>query len=166
MPPRAGHILTTSDFDVFGVTIFKTATESVTSSTTLQNDDQLFFAVVANARYTFDGIITYDGAAAGDLKVAFTYPALATFEWSNYGNTGPAAGTSVTDLNTVIQTNDARSLNALPTPSPPGLSFRPGGYLITGANAGTLQMQWAQDTSSATATRVRTGSWLRLVRAG
>lgn len=166
MPIRAGHIVNIADFDIFGVTLFKTATESVTSSTALQNDDQLFFSVAANARYTLEGFIIYDGATSGDLKLAFTYPAGATFEWSNYGNTGPAAGTSLTDMNTVIQTNDARSVNATPTPSPPGLSLAPRGYLITSSTAGTLQLQWAQDTSSATATRVRAGSWLRLMKVG
>lgn len=166
MPIRAGHMVVTSDFDIFGVTLFKTATESVTSSVALQNDDQLFFAVAGNSRYTMEGFIIYDGATAGDLKVAFTYPAGATFEWSNRGNTGPAAGTSLTDFNTVIQTNDARSINATPTPSPPGLHFAPIGYLITSSTAGNLQMQWAQDTSSATATRVRSGSWLRLMKVG
>lgn len=167
MPIRAGHIVVTSDFDIFGITLFKTATESVTSSTTLQNDDQLFFSVAANSRYTIEGFIVYDGASAGDLNCDFTVPSGSTFGWVNFANSGPDAGTSVTDYSTVLQTaSDARKINSLPLASPPGLAFRPAGYLFTGANAGTLQFRWAQGTSNATATRIQAGSWLRLSKIG
>lgn len=163
MPIRAGHIVTTSDFDIFGVTVFKTVTESVTSNTTLQSDDQLFFSVVANSRYTLEGYVIYDGATdtAGGLKADFTVPAAASFEWTNFGaNTGGVTGYNVTTQGASV----ARDMPTLPTPSPPGMSFRPAGYIFTAGTAGTLQFRWAQQTSNATATRVRSGSWMRLAK--
>ncbi len=145
--------------------ISKGSTESVTSSTALQNDDDFAFAVLSNGFYVLEGYVIIDGASAGDFNCDFTVPAGATLAWTNFANTGPDAGTSVTDMNTVIQAaSEARKINTLPLANPPGLSFAPRGYLNIGATAGTLQFRWAQGTSNGTATRVQGGSWMKLSR--
>lgn len=166
MPIRAGHIVTVEDFDVFGVTAYKTANESVTSSTTLQNDDLLLLPVVANARYIMDAQLFYSGAtdgATGGLKLGWTGPSGATMTWSSYGvnqNLAPA---------TVNYNVVGEAIGGLPRPlATSGVGFTmscvPRGLLNTASNSGNLQLQWAQGGSSATATIVQAGSWIRLTR--
>ena len=52
----------------------KTATESVTSSTTLQDDDELVVTVEANTKYRVELLLLYDGNAAGDIQVKLVAP--------------------------------------------------------------------------------------------
>lgn len=158
---RAGHIATVGDFDAIGTTVLKTSTESVTSSTTLQNDDQLFLAVVANAKYAIEGLLLYDGAGAGDFKVAFTTPSGATINW---GGTAPQSGVGVNSLNANVATASGAALAFACNGAGNTMLAQPKGYLAIGATAGNLQLQWAQQASSATATRVFLGSQLKLTR--
>lgn len=141
---------------------FKTSNETVTSSTTLQNDDILTFAVEASATYIMTGYIKYSqnlatGATAG-MKVGFAIPASSTFEWTSDGTSGL---TDATTHETVVTVGTGtRSVAANGTVS---MAMQPSGSLIT-VGAGTLVMQWAQVSSSATGTIVRAGSWLKLER--
>lgn len=143
--------------------LFKTSNESVTSSTTLQNDDTFAFTVLASARYALEGYCVYQGATdtAGGLKADFTVPSGASFEWTNFGaNTSGTSQYNVTTQGASV----ARDMPTLPPPSPPGMSFQPKGWLLVAATPGTLQFRWAQQTSNATATIVRAGSWMKLTR--
>lgn len=139
----------------------KTGTESVTSSTTLQDDDTLVVAVSANASYLVQQLMIYDGATGGDLKVGWTAPASATFSWLHTGLASTAAsfsddGTGAGDL------TSAFTFGALGTGTNCGVMFH--GVLTTSGTAGNFQVQWAQGTSSGTATRVFSGSFLSLRR--
>lgn len=158
---RVGHKLTTADFDALGTLVLKTSTESVTSSTALQNDDQLFLAVAANAKYTIEALIIYDGAAAGDFKAAFTIPSGATINWVAGG---PQSGVGVTSYNANVATASAAALALACNGAGNSMGAQPKGYLSVASTAGNLQFQWAQQASSATATRVFLGSWLKLTR--
>lgn len=157
---------------VLPVWIRKPSTESVTSSTSLQNDDHFAFSVAANSVYALEGYVLYDGAQAansptsvGGLKSAFTGPAAASMSWTNFGGATEFAGDLAT-YNMVAQglttsRNVATQVTATAT-----MSFQPKGTLVTGVNAGTLQYQWAQATSNATATRVLANSWMKLTKIG
>lgn len=142
--------------------ISKAANESVTSSTTLQNDDHFAFAVAASAFYTLEGYVMYDGGAGGavgDLKCDFTVPSGASFTWTNFGtNTG-----GLTQYNAATQA--ATVARAMPTNGgTASISFQLKGYLNTAGTSGTLQFRWAQNTSSATAVVVYASSWMVLTR--
>lgn len=160
---RAGHKVTIADFDAIGSWALKTSNESVTSSTTLQNDDQLVLPVAANAKYTFEMFLIYDGAGAGlgDLKRDFTGPSGIVMNYANFGPNNSAAGltqydvvmATLTDVSRVLGTNGATAMTA-----------QPKGYVATSSTAGNLQFRWAQNVSSATATRVLVGSWMKLTR--
>lgn len=163
MALRAFHKVVVSDFDALGIVSWKTATETVTSSTTLQADDQLFLPVSTNARYIMDMFLIYSGAAspAGDLKLQLTGPAGATLDSANFGvNTS-----ALTAYNVVGETLAAGSPRAIGTN---GAGFkmtaRPMGTLTTSSTSGNLALLWAQNSSSATGTVVHSGSFLRLVR--
>lgn len=155
--------------EAFGRIIVKPTTESVTSSTVLQNDNDFAFSVVANATYVLDGYLLYDGATdpAGGLKMQFTVPSGATFfAWTNFGTNGDITGSTLTEYNVVSEdagTGSPRSIGTLTT-AVARLTCQPRASLINGANAGTLQFLWAQGASNATATRVLQGSWMRLTR--
>lgn len=160
----AGTALTADNLnEAFGRIIVKPSTESVTSSTVLQNDNDFSWSVLASATYVLDSYLIYDGAAdtAGGLKMQFTVPTAATFfKWSNYG----ANSAALTSYNVVAEDAAAGSPRGVGTNAGTVMSLAPRATLINGANAGTLQFLWAQVTSNATATRILQGSWMRLTR--
>lgn len=169
MTARAGHVVTVGDLFT-SVTALKTSDESVTSSTTLQDDDQLALPLIASAKYRMIGYILYTGAAdggtgAGGLKMQFTGPSGAVMQWTNFGtNVAIAAPSTNLTYNVVAESLAAGSPRSVASNGGVVMSCAPAGYISVSSTAGTLQLKWAQNTSSATATVVKTGSWLELVR--
>lgn len=119
----------------------KTATESVTSSTTFQDDNHLLLPISANSVYVFTlNIVLTSGAGAGGIKVEFAIPSGASITWTTlgFGSTAAAGGVSLTTQS--------------------GADFH--GTVTTAATAGNLQVRWAQSSSSGTATTLAIGSFL------
>lgn len=143
---------------------WKTGTEAVTSSTTLQNDDNLVLAVVASAVYVVQWNLRMDGAAVGDFKYAFTGPAGATLVWESRGLAVADASNLAAITTDVAAIGTTVSHGTLAT----GTTTRVAGsgLLVMSSTAGNLQLQWAQATSSGTATNVFAGSWLKAERVG
>lgn len=143
---------------------WKTSTEAVTSSTTLQNDDNLVCAVVASGVYVVNWALRMDGATAGDFKYAFTGPASATMTWESRGLAAADAS------NVAMITTDVAAIGTTVTHGCLGAGtttrVHGSGLLVVSSTAGNLQLQWAQGTSSVTATNVFAGSWLKLERVG
>lgn len=137
----------------------KTGDETVTSNTTVQNDDHLVLAVAANRTYEVSGSIMYaDGAGSGRLKAGFTAPASATFDWLADGLIDTDTTASAASIWRITNTiSDTRNCGTGTTETD---VMRIYGLLITSASSGNLQFQWAQVASDGTATTVKTGSWL------
>lgn len=157
--PNAGEKVRASDVtDPFAR---KTATETVTSSTTLQDDDELFVSVEANSVYMVEALLCYDGATAGDFKFAFTLPSGATL---NYGHMGTATTIAAATGNTVDnrQIIETDTLAAGAAGAGTILALPIWGILIISSTAGTMRLQWAQFASSATPTRMFAPSFLHL----
>lgn len=127
--------------------VFKSADESVVSSTALQNDDHLLFTVEANAKYALSGDFYVDpGGGAGGLSLAINGPALTALKFSRF-NSGAEGFTTAYDspLNvTSVGTHVA-------------------GYIQCSA-AGTVYIRWAQATAHATPAKMLLGSHLRIRR--
>lgn len=160
----AGHEPGADEFAaLLPIYVRKTVDESLASNTTLQNDDELFCAVAANITYEVDLFLIYDGATAGDLKFAFTGPTSATLDWVQGGLISSADATSGSMF---VGASNIGTTNTVVTGAGAGVKLvtMPRGLLITSSTAGTFQLQWAQGTSSATATHVFAGSWMRLRR--
>jgi hypothetical protein len=146
--------------------VIKIVDESVTSSTTLQDDNELQFAVDANTRYSVEFFLIYNTLAAADLKAQYTVPSGASLTWVS---DGIASGTTVT-VDTVSRT--AQFIGSTPpahggvevSGAPVDMIAFHKGLLTIGATAGTLKLQWAQQASSATATYIRANSTLILTR--
>lgn len=157
----AGNLVRASDVrTASGIYVRKTAAESVTSSATLQNDDELFLAVEASRFYDFVAFLKYDGATAGDIKFAWTGPSGFTIRYRHTGAATGLAGTSG-DID-YREITEADTLGVGANGAATTLICRMEGIVTTSATAGTLQLQWAQFASSATATRVFAGSFLYL----
>lgn len=147
---------------VFGASIRKTADESVTSSTSMQDDNELLIAVAANTNYIFEGFIIYDGATAGDIIMGWSGPAGSTIEWFADSLINSAT-TGVDAVARTYQTTGTPSGGALGAGS--NVFANPRGIIQVAGTAGNLQFRWAQLASSGTATRVRAGSMLTVRRA-
>ena len=148
-----GEVLTSADVNTYLVnTLYavKASDESVTSSTTLQDDEHLFASVAANSVYEVTVALRGTANSSGDLKVQFAGPAGAT------GLFGAGKDHSCVTLGTP---NGPISLS---TATPDTVFFM--GTLTVGGTAGTFKLQWAQNTSNATATTLQAGSYMVLRR--
>lgn len=142
---------------------YKVSDESVTSSTTLQDDNDLTFSVEASSVYIYELSLSYigvsdGGTAAGGLKTAWSVPA-------SSAGTRHVTGTHTTGSNIVPSDDNARnSSHGLTTVVGHATSATGGvvfdrGLLITSVTAGTFKLQWAQVTSNATATTIQGNSY-------
>lgn len=146
--------------------VYPASTESVNSSgtgTTLQDDDELLVTVAANTIYAVEAYLFFTSASdTPDVKVRWTFPTAATLTMSI-----AALSTDVTDEAFSGRTGEASPSTTLAG----GVSAATGagpfhmiGMLRTGANAGTLQLQWAQNSSSATNLTRTIDSFIRYTR--
>lgn len=137
----------------------KTSDESVTSSTTVQNDNQLVLAVQANSVYIIEGFFIYSGDG-GDIKLHFDVPSGATLDWV----TNAPIGTTDITLSVAYQTAGSSPNGNDRADTTLKSVILPKGTLITGATAGNIQLQWAQNVSDPDATTIFANSWLRAQR--
>jgi len=120
------------------------------SNTTLSDVTGLAFAVAAGKTYAFVLYIMHTGAGAADWKATFT---------------GPASPTSIVFLNTSFQTTGGPAVAFgtqidWPTSAAPNAQTETiHGYLVNGANAGTVQFQAAQLVSTGSNSIIYSGSW-------
>lgn len=138
----------------------KTAAETVTSSTVLQDDDHLTFSIGASEEWVVDLSLSVHGAgnlASTGIKVAITTPSGATQEIV----ANLIGGAS----NISLSQSTSSSGNALDfTTANVGASG--GGHItmrvwvLNSTNAGSVTLQFAQSTSSASALTLAKGSYL------
>jgi hypothetical protein len=163
---RAGQRMTADVLrSMLPLTVTKATTESVTSSTVLQDDDELFLPVEANATYLMYMFLLHDSDAtvAGDIKIGFSSPASSVWAWGVHGaNTAATSNSAVTSVNMSLQTTS--STVSFGGGDSAGTTAWVSGTLVTDGTAGNLTLQWAQDTSNAVASRVRQGSYMTLIR--
>jgi hypothetical protein len=154
-----GRILAAGIQGVAPNAVIKGATQAVPSSTTLVDDDALYVAVTANSTWMFAAMLAYTGAATGDgdLKFTFTSPSGSTLTWIAFGYTTAGIGSSDMSLSAVGASGTTRTFGSDGSTELAGLAW---GTLINGATPGNLQLEWAQNTSSATATNMLAGSYL------
>ena len=140
---------------------YKTADESVSSSTVLQNDDHLTLSLEASARYAFEfELYTNNVAAAEGIRLALG---------GTVGVTSLKAQISIWNETTNVLAAFARvtafaSVVGVATPTGVGYDTIKG--TIETSTAGTFLLQWAQQVSGASATTVQRNSLLRVKRIG
>jgi hypothetical protein len=134
--------------------IRKPSDESVVSNITPQNDDHLKMTVGANEVWQCHWALIYDAGTAGDMRLTFTFPS-GRIDFSAIG--ADSSGTAT-----------FRRWNTATSPATPLDLVGPGGVICfdlfgvfaNGATPGDLQLQWAQNTSSGTATVMKANSTL------
>lgn len=140
-------------------TVTKAVTEPVTSSTTMQDDDELQVPVEANARYDVLLHLLHDSATAADITIGWSGPASATMNWAMIGaQVNTTSSGTVPDV--TMQTRIISETQDLGGGASTGTYCLVHGTLTTAGTAGTLNFRWAQRVSNATATNVRAGSQL------
>lgn len=148
-----GSVLSALLTEVRPVVAYKSADETIISNGTLQNDDALAIALVANAQYDFELRANYNSGTTPDFVFGWTFPSGMTMFADLFAVIN--AGTGLHTLTQILQT-------AQPNLEGSGAdrSLHIFGKLITSTTAGTLQWQWAQLLSTASNTIVRAGSYL------
>lgn len=142
---------------------YKTADTSVTSNTTVAADPHLSVTAVANTNYRLEGflLLTSAAAAAGSLKMDINGPSGISGYWSAVGPGGSSTADpdSVRTIATTIP-GTTRSYGVSTAGGVYGLPVT--GFVSLAATAGSVFIEWAQLTSSATAVTLKAGSWMSL----
>lgn len=128
----------------------KPSNETITNSTSLQNDDDLKLALASNKTYIIDGVLFVSSTKAKpDIKIGFL------------GQTGSTLVLGyVTDKNVgTLNSGSTSSRIVLPANMPTPIHVK--GTIKTGSTAGDLQLKWAQVSSNSAAVQVLEGSYLR-----
>ncbi len=138
----------------------KTADQTVNNSNTLQNDDELFLAIGANEIWELELTLLLKASSGdSDFKLKFAYPVGCTIRWGSVGHetTWPwnGVGTGSAPTAIFVETDSAQfgSMNG-----ETGLILR--AIVVNGANAGDIQLQWAQNTGTAEDNKVLKNSYL------
>lgn len=143
---------------------YKPSNTSRSSTTSATADPHLTVTVEANATYTLSGFLVYDAHDVADLKFGFTAPSGTTGSWwpgaanssMNALAYAPRWG-ALTDVTSSTMPIGAQGASTI-------LAAKPEGLVITAGTPGTFALVWAQNSGSATASILRTHSWLKLER--
>lgn len=138
--------------------VSKTADEDVSSNTTPQDDNHLFFTSASGGYYIWEAYLIISSPVGGttpDIKMAWgednTFRGWWTIQSANSAGTAATQNGSVQLNQTVAAATDTQAYV----------------HLIRGGlwgGGGTFKLQWAQNTSGSNATRVHNGSLLRYLR--
>lgn len=128
--------------------VLKTADQSVTSSTVLVNDTHLKFAVLAYEVWEFMlALIPYSASTTPEMDIAFAIPAGASIRQRG-------------SLGVVASEADGTAETLLNLPAASNVFFIAFYLYIGGASGGDVQLKWAQNVSNATATTMKTNSYI------
>lgn len=154
--------------------VSKTVDESVTSSITLQDDDELVLPLLANTDYWFECFILYGASVTSDLRLLFTIPSGTVYDLVHNGIRSGHVTTDPLPVQAGIDTVSRAQFTQASSGGVPGGINATGntnvavcpveGRVIVGNTAGSIRLQWAQNTSSATATIVKASSIMILQR--
>jgi len=144
--------------------VYKAIDESVTSSTTFQDDDDLKFSMAADGIYQFEFIIFYKQSVNPDSKWQ-----LATENNNWQFCIGGGLQTCADDLNKYTGfklgaanvTGNINDINYGSTNCDPAIEIIRGTVQCNAGVADTFKLQWAQRASSATALTVYKGSYVK-----
>lgn len=137
----------------------KTAAESVTSSTTMQNDDHLSLTDLDIGYYRIRiGLRISSGLGLGGLRFQINGNYSTTL---TYGTTHAVDdGGSVFDRSGTLYTATGQAFTLISNNG----YILVDGFVYVNAGSGSIYLQWAQNTSNATATTIAQGSFISLER--
>lgn len=130
---------------------YKSANETVNNTAVLQNDDALSFAVAAGETWSIRALIAYTSNTTADFKLSFTWPSAAGALIATYDTAASATVSRITF-------NSSGTTASIPGRTTESAIIMFGHLRFTGA--GTVQLQWAQNTANASNTTVNIGSYI------
>jgi hypothetical protein len=132
----------------------KPVDQSIASSTTLTNDNDLAIPIVANDSMVIDGYLhTNTTSNTPMLQLAWTIPAGATMDFNAWCD-------ETQNDNEVFTFTSSGTAHTLQMPIG-DICIHFWGVVITGGTAGTIQLQWAQATSNATPMTLKNKSFMK-----
>ena len=138
------------------IVVRKTADESVSSSTALQDDNHLFFALAANeiwyVRFCLYVIDASNGTAS--FKAHFTGPASCVWSLNAIGL--DQGGSTIRQH----EFNNSADLQTDFLGRSAGQSYDIHGFVVNSSTAGNFTLQWAQQVSNASAVTVKANSFV------
>ena len=147
-----------------GATILKaakTADETVTNSTTLQDDDHLTVTVEANTNYIFEAYFyVYNENINGRPNIEFNVPSGTTGVISCFYQPASDAATIETAAAAVSNLVDGAFLNSVAGYGTATVT----GTIYTSSTAGTAKIKWAQRAATATSTTLKKGCYIKLTK--
>lgn len=142
----------------------QTSDQTVTSSTTLV-DSQVSVLLAASAEYAGRLVIAYSAAEAADIKFALSGPSGTTVQRKNILYTsGASAGVSTGQSVAMRQRSITTEQEVGGTGVANYQSYSEDLNVSSGATAGMLTLQFAQNSSNATGSILRSDSYLLLWR--
>lgn len=164
MTAYAGGITEIEDLsEISGLVLTKFADTSRISTTVLADDPDLITpSLDANSTWVIDGWLWWTSTVdTPDIKFAFAGPAGGDVQWMLHAlitTQTSNSGAQDIGIQTGFGNTHARaSING-------STSGHIRGYLTLGGTAGSVRLQWAQNTSIATAVVLKEGSYLRFRR--
>lgn len=145
----------------------KTLDESVTSSAALQLDDELAVTLPVNSLHLGMAMVFANSAAnaAGDIQIAWTFPAGGTCHFGGAGPHNSLASGSQADGEWIVRLSATSGSTNIPYGlSTSGLMIVQFVYIQTAGTGGAFTLTWAQQTSNVNSTTVRAGSHMRFWR--
>lgn len=134
--------------------VMKTADESVSSSTSIQDDNELLFAVGTNEKWIFEIFLYVGTSVTANMDIAFSVPASASGIYGGVVDQTPSVLTrqGLTTENTVGLASGAETIAFV------------WGFVATAGTSGNVTLRWAQSSSSVNAVTLKAGSMLRATR--
>jgi hypothetical protein len=148
--------------DIAPLMVRKTSNESAPlNAAAVQDDDELFISVEANAKYLVEGFFRFTAASnTPDMRFNYSYPSGASFARFELG--APAASTTTADTVEAAVATTGDTIRGAGTTQRGMLMW---GDLQVGATAGTFRVRFGQGAADAVnATTMNLGSWLRLTK--
>lgn len=136
---------------------YKTARESITSSATLQDDDDFQFSLEANKTYVINGFMAISAGAAGGFKWVFSVPSGASGR-INFSCGASQAAVNVADTDITVGAGATAAIGITST----GQKVYCFGYVTISSTSGNVIFRWAQNSSNGTATYIERGSVMTL----
>jgi len=138
---------------------WKPADESVATSETYQDDNDLYADLMLGTTYHIEGRLHMVSASAvPDCKIRFSIPAGSTITLSGFGAEKGGTFFSI-DAHSDLEENTIDLGAGVHS----DLNFW--GMIFVGPTSGRFKLQWAQDTSNADATTIQKGSTLHVRKA-
>lgn len=154
-------VTTSLDYKVnHHVVIEKTTAETKVNDSTTADDTVLKFTAAASGKYYFLLHVYFTTTAAADFKYQFTGPASPDLVIFRRDSNAASTNTTVQSFEEAYFSTD-QSLTSANTGSG---QIKIYGIIHNGVNAGTVAFRWAQNTSNAGSTIVRSGSHFEYTR--